>query len=704
MVRQTVRLSVNGIVNRRARRLAKTVPFNKSRSLTHSPAPYRHRCTGTVGTPLLYPKGRSPVCTQGMDLPLGTNPVNDLPERRYVNGAKPLWEGIVTSPNQLNFRYYRTKGRLYTIGTRKTRMAVSDFRKRFPQVFPKLEPALYLIGRGQNCIALEIALEKISARLQRRDLKFSVEDGQIIDFAKAKAKACGEISARFKDPAQAIGVIEKLLSRYDFDLPTGLTIESQIERTKDERVWRRLVRKAQKQALDNVARDYGLVSKQKGVYVSDWGLKLHREQLTRNQSLLEEMIAVNDQCQEYTLAELSELTVSNPYIRRSELIVRAAGFETIARQLEHDGVFLTLTTPSKYHPVKVSGEQNSKYNGATPYEAQQYLNNLWSRVRAQLNRDGIRTYGFRIAEPHHDGTPHWHLLLFVEPAQKNRLVELMRTYALLEDGTEKGAEEARFQAVDIDYERGSATGYIVKYICKNIDGQFQENGEDAEDWYGNLTKNVAPRVRAWASIHGIRQFQQIGGPPVTVWRELRRLQHADDETVEAARQAADKSDWAGFIEAMNGPCSKRVDQPIKTAKWLEFDQETGEYLDCPVNQYGEPSKGKLFGLHAHGRYWLTRFFRWEVQRPNRTRELHDASNNVWLERLSRLTRIREVTQAEIDTLPADTAYTWEKLNSQIHPPPWSSVNNYTRVHCADLRRNRNQCYPIDKFGHTSHGT
>jgi hypothetical protein len=36
------------------------------------------------------------------------------------------------------------------------------------------------------------------------------------------------------------------------------------------------------------------------------------------------------------------------------------------------------------------------------------------------------------------------------------------------------AEEARFKAVDIAYDRCSATGDIVKYICKNIDGEFQE--------------------------------------------------------------------------------------------------------------------------------------------------------------------------------------------------------------------------------------
>lgn len=582
----------------------------------------------------------------------------------------------MTPSDQKRFAYYRTKGRLYTIGTRQTRMAVTRFRTRFPQVFPKLEPHLYLIGQGQGCIALEMALEELESKLQRRDLKFTVDDAQIKDFARSRAKICSETSIRIKDQCQALKAISRLLARYSFVLPKGQTDKGRIERTKDEKWWRRRIRKEQKQVLDNVARECGLVSKQKGVYVSDWGLKLHQDQLTRNRSLLEEMVAVNDQCQEYTLAELSALSVSNPYVRRSELIVRASGFEKIAQDLGHRGVFLTLTTPSKYHPVRVTGDSNPKYNGSTPFEAQSYLNSVWARIRSQLDREEIRTYGFRIVEPHHDGTPHWHLMLFVEPDQKARLVEIMRTYALLEDGDEKGADEARFQTVDIDYERGSATGYIVKYICKNIDGEFQENGEDAEDWYGNLTKNVAHRVRAWASIHNIRQFQQIGGPPVTVWRELRRLHHADDEVVEKARQAADKSDWAGFIEAMNGPCAKRADQPIKTAKWLEVDEETGEYLDCPINQYGEPSKGKLFGLFAQGRYWLTRAFRWEIKRPKKA-EQRALSDDSWLDRLKHLTQVRDVTEAEIAALPDDTAYAWEKLNGEVHLPPWSSVNNCT---------------------------
>ena len=87
--------------------------------------------------------------------------------------------------------------------------------------------------------------------------------------------------------------------------------------------------------------------------------------------------------------------------------------------------------------------------------------------------------------------------------------------------------------------------------------------------------------------------------------------------MEKARTAAYKSDWAGFVDGMSGPCAKRADQPIKTAKWVEFDQATGEYLDDPENQYGEPAKGKLFGIYARGKYWITRALRREIKRPKK---------------------------------------------------------------------------------------
>ncbi len=111
-----------------------------------------------------------------------------------------------------------------------------------------------------------------------------------------------------------------------------------------------------------------------------------------------------------------------------------------------------------------------------------------------MKRRAIQVYGFRVCEPQHDGTPHWHLLLFMHPAHTEEVRAIMRHYALQIDGDEPGAEKHRFKSVAIDWSRGSAAGYIAKYIAKNTDG-FGLN----EDLRGQDPKKVAERVDAWAS-------------------------------------------------------------------------------------------------------------------------------------------------------------------------------------------------------------
>ncbi len=259
-------------------------------------------------------------------------------------------------------------------------------------------------------------------------------------------------------------------------------------------------------------------------------------------------------------------------------MVRMRGFEDLAKAQGLIGDFYTLTAPSKYHAMQVSGKRNNKYQAANPRETQRYLCNVWSKVRSAWARKGIRAFGFRVTEPHHDATPHWHLLLFFQPDRIEQARAIFREYALEIDGDEKGAEEARFKVVPIDEQFGSATGYIAKYISKNIDGYALDGEKDDET--GEELKDVAKRVSAWSSRWRIRQFQPIGGAPVTVYRELRRLRDRElvlHPEISPVHEAADAGDWAGYVAAQGGPLVQRKDLRVRLN--YEITENGNDYGD-----------------------------------------------------------------------------------------------------------------------------
>ena len=161
-------------------------------------------------------------------------------------------------------------------------------------------------------------------------------------------------------------------------------------------------------------------------------------------------------------------------------MVRIKGFEMVADLLGHAGEFYTLTTPSRMHACLHNGKTNLRYDGTTTLQAHKYLTHLWALIRAELHRQGIRPYGFRVVEPHYDGTPQWHLLLFMPAKHRATVREVMRRYALADCGEEPGAQTHRFKAIAIDPAKGTAAGYIAKYIAKNIDGHAL-----GQELYGN---------------------------------------------------------------------------------------------------------------------------------------------------------------------------------------------------------------------------
>lgn len=325
--------------------------------------------------------------------------------------------------------------------------------------------------------------------------------------------------------------------------------------------------------------------RKKQVYASDRAVEVHRQRYEANKRTLQSLVAVSDAGDQLELWEVRERSIANAKIRRGELMVRIRGFEELAIEAQHDCLFVTLTCPSAFHRTHASGEPNDKWEGFAPREGQAWLSRQWARARAKLARCSIIYYGFRIAEPHHDGTPHWHMVLFAKEADISTLRTVLREAWLSEYQHEPGARNHRCEFVRIDPAKGSAAGYIAKYVAKNIDGFAVGKDLEAE----KPSKEAAARVAAWACAHGIRQFQQLGGPQVSIWRECRRLS-ADAVQVGAlaeAQSAADAGDWSTFVRALGGiEAGRRGNVQL----WKE---QTGE-----LSRYDELRAAQIVGLMA----------------------------------------------------------------------------------------------------------
>ncbi|MGY6436390.1 replication endonuclease [Vibrio parahaemolyticus] len=301
-----------------------------------------------------------------------------------------------------------------------------------------------------------------------------------------------------------------------------------ISRMISEKWWLGRLVKSRKIMREHLAIAMGQVSSKASAYASWDCVREHQAQQTANYEYIKQCQLLDEETgEEADLWDMVKKSVANPAIRRHELMVRCRGCEDIGNELGLQGLFLTLTTPAKYHNSYKKGGFIGHWNGASPRDAQTYLNNVWQRIRAKLGRKDIRWFGVRVAEPHHDGTPHWHLLIWVKPEDKELVTEIFVDYATKEDKHElfdkqgKFDHSARCDVGEIDPELGTATGYIAKYISKNIDGFAMD--DEVSDETGKSVKDMAKNVSAWKSRWNIRQFQFFGGAPVTTYRELRRF-------------------------------------------------------------------------------------------------------------------------------------------------------------------------------------
>lgn len=472
--------------------------------------------------------------------------------------------------------------------------------------------------------------------------EWNLTDSTVIEKARDCARWFAELlelRGGVSDAAWQLDLVCAVCDLVGVEYPRAITANGAINRALCPVWWRRSMRKKVARVVEAGAIKIGLVNRSQGVYCSGAAVERRAAQLKRNAAMMGATLLRNEAGQVFKLSDLAALSTANPVIRGHELMTRIRGCEEFAGAAGHVGYFLTGTAPSRFHAVRMAGkgpyakvERNPSYDGvSTPRDAQIWLREQWAKTRAQWARKGVKVYGFRVAEPHHDGCPHWHLLLWFE--DDAMAMQGLGTFGekWLSDGGEvtrkctKDKNILRFSGVAgsthergalknrVNFKRmegGKAAGYVAKYIAKsigNIDIGTHLDTVDGEPWELD-TREVKgwQRVDAWAATWGIRQFQAIGQPSVTVWRELRRvtkdqidraavsgdalaskLWHAvqkfgvdiDKEDSHTGREVkAIKADWCAYMVCQGGAALKRG-----AYKLLAFFRETVDH----ENGYGE---------------------------------------------------------------------------------------------------------------------
>jgi hypothetical protein len=269
-------------------------------------------------------------------------------------------------------------------------------------------------------------------------------------------------------------------------------------KVKDVQRWyrRSLLRNA-RQRLDYAHHKQRLIGAEKSRIISSPVLASRRYQRAKQDVYLEntEVFSVGVDGEELaiTCADLYK----TPRKIFGKHYVRMKGLEKFSLEQKLIGYFLTLTLPPEWHPNPKNG--NNSWKGASPGDGHRELQRKWRNWQVVFGT----TMFVRVEEQHEDGTPHWHILIWIKSEDEDRLLKKFVQHF----GVRPAADIRK-----IDLSKGTGTSYLSKYVLATLGTGSVKHAETAE---------LADAHRAtWGG--RMIQISDLKGSS-TIWDELRRI-------------------------------------------------------------------------------------------------------------------------------------------------------------------------------------
>lgn len=194
-------------------------------------------------------------------------------------------------------------------------------------------------------------------------------------------------------------------------------------------------------------------------------LQIVDNKLAKQKKFLQEFV-IDIFDEPFNLLDSSMSANVNPKKYFAEVNNRVNSLFKYADMLNLYPVFLTVTCPPRFHL------NSNSYDGSSVKESVKYLSTRWAsflrlkifkNIKNAVNHNMIY---IRVLEPHKDGTPHCHVLMFIP---KNFILPVKKVFKrhFSSDGATRNANNEAFKYTWSGH-AGGAIAYILKYINKTF--------------------------------------------------------------------------------------------------------------------------------------------------------------------------------------------------------------------------------------------
>lgn len=321
-----------------------------------------------------------------------------------------------------------------------------------------------------------------------------------------------------------------------------------LQRRLDPAWWTTRIRSEITEACLLLSAHLGIVGHGRALYVDDHILGRHRDRQAANAAMAAATVMRSGD-DEVLLADIIKASQDAALAR---VYAQCLGMQHLGEEAGLVPVFLTITLPGEWHANPKAKRRKGKWNGKSARAARAQLVKDWQTYMRRL-RGKVIVFGLRVIEPHQDGTPHLHAMVWVAPDDlPNVYRTLRRTF-----GAAPRAKAVRISAKHKNAAKPSS--YLLKYILKTMTATDDEDA-DAKEAH-----------KAWASAVKARRWELIGcasgiqrtWQTVYDWRKLPQEARASEamrtaleamRAADAARAAQDDSapHWAAAMRALIG--------------------------------------------------------------------------------------------------------------------------------------------------------